>query len=91
MVLQTSHVFKCMPILQPVENTSVGGVSSLIAAAVVDSSFRELLLANPAYALERGYYGQCFQLSDEERQLVESIRANSLSDFASQLVGCLPN
>jgi hypothetical protein len=91
MVLQTSHVFKCMPILQTVENTNVGGVSSLIAAAVVDSSFRELLLANPAYALEKGYYGQFFRLSDEERQLVESIRATSLSDFASQLVGCLPN
>jgi hypothetical protein len=91
MLLQTSHVFKCMPILQPVEETSVGGVSSLIAAAVVDSSFRELLLANPAYALETGYYGQFFRLSDEERQLVVSIQATSLSDFASQLVGCLPN
>jgi hypothetical protein len=91
MVLQTSHVFKCMPILQPVENTSVGGVSGLIAAAVVDSSFRELLLANPAYALEKGYYGQFFNLSDEEHQLVVSIRATSLSDFASQLVDCIPN
>lgn len=91
MVIQTSHVFKCLPILQPVENTGVSGVSSLIAAAVVDSTFRELLLADPEYALEKGYSGQFFYLSEEERRLVTSIRATSLSEFASQLVDCLPN
>jgi len=91
MVIQTSHVFKCLPTLQPVEDTGVCGVSSLIAAAVVDSSFRDLLLANPAYALEKGYYGQFFGLTEQERQLVISIQATSLSDFASQLVDCLPN
>jgi hypothetical protein len=91
MLMQTSQVFKCLPTFRPVENTGVGGVNSLIAAAVVDSSFRELLLANPAYALEKGYYGQFFGLTEEERQLVVSIRASSLSDFAYQLLDSFPN
>ena len=58
----------------------------LLAAAVVSPEFRRLLLTDAAQALENGYNGTTFGLSAGEQALILSIHANSLADFAAQLV-----
>jgi len=61
------------------------GLSHLFAAAVVNRQFREMLLEDPETALQRGYLGQRFSLSREERQRLTSIRAQSLADLAKTI------
>lgn len=65
--------------------TNDKGLSRLISAAVVNREFCSLLLADPAGALTTGYNGESFQLPMEEQELVRSIHATSLADFAQQL------
>jgi hypothetical protein len=60
-------------------------LSRLISAAVVNREFCNLLLADPAVALATGYNGEAFHLATEEQELITSIRATSLADFAKQL------
>ena len=60
-------------------------VSRLLSAAVVNQKFCRLLLSNPATALAKGYHGESFRLGKEERDLILSIRANDLAEFARQL------
>lgn len=60
-------------------------LSRLITAAVVNQKFCTLLLTNPAMALATGYNGELFRLATEEQELILSIRATSLADFATQL------
>ena len=62
-----------------------GGLSRLVTAAVINQQFCDLLLASPTTALASGYSGESFDLTPEERELVLSIRASSLTDFAAQL------
>jgi hypothetical protein len=68
-------------------NDSVGNreVSKLLTAAVVSKAFCQLLLTNPAQALEDGYNGMRFALSNQEKEQLLSIRAQSLSELASQM------
>ncbi len=61
-------------------------MSRLMAAAVVSPSFCRLLLEDPGQALEDGYQGETFLLSDAERYLILSIHARSLPDLADQVV-----
>jgi hypothetical protein len=61
------------------------GISRVFAAAVVNQQFRSMLLQDPQIALQQGYLGETFPLSKEERDLIISIRANSLSDLAKQV------
>ncbi|MEW6405085.1 MAG: hypothetical protein AB1649_25085 [Chloroflexota bacterium] len=65
------------------DNTA--GLSRIFAAAVVNRQFCELLLRDPHEALRKGYLGETFDLSKEERDLLVSIRAQSLSDLARQV------
>ncbi len=60
-------------------------LSRLITAAVVNQKFCNLLLTDPALALAAGYGGESFRLGTEEQELILSIRATSLADFAMQL------
>ena len=62
-----------------------GELSRLVTAAVVNRGFCDLLLTSPAAALAAGYSGESFHLAPEEWELVVSIRASSLTDFAIQL------
>jgi hypothetical protein len=62
-----------------------GGISRLLTAAVVNRGFRSLLLANPESALARGYQGEHFRLDNEQKNLILSIRADTLADFATQI------
>lgn len=61
------------------------GLNRVFAAAVVNRQFRDMLLENPREALQKGYLGEVFTLTSEESDLVVSIRAESLSDFARQV------
>ena len=63
-----------------------GGISRLLAAAVINQGFRDLLLTRPAEALAQGYYGEEFALDRNEKNLVLSIQAKDLSDFAIQIL-----
>lgn len=65
-------------------------LNRLLCAALVSQSFREKLLVNPEAALSEGYslgsFGtEMFDLTDEEKQVVLSIKAKSLQELASQI------
>ena len=62
-----------------------GEISRLLTAAVINEGFRKMLLTNPELALNRGYKGESFHLSKEERSRITSIHATSLTDFAAQI------
>lgn len=61
------------------------GLQRLFAAAVVNDQFRETLLRRPEEALANGYLGQTFVLTDREMSIIQSIRADSLTDLAQQV------
>jgi hypothetical protein len=61
-------------------------LSRLLAAAVVNPSFSNQLLVDPKQAIENGYQGETFFLSDAERYSILSIHAGSLAEFAQQIV-----
>jgi hypothetical protein len=61
-------------------------LSRLLSAAVVNKRFCKLLLTNPAIALANGYNGEFFHLAKYEKELVLSIRAKTLEEFASQII-----
>ena len=62
------------------------GLNSVFAAAVVNRDFRETLLQNPEAALDQGYLGKEFSLSQKETSLILSINASSLADLARQII-----
>ena len=61
-------------------------ICRLLAAAVVNRGFCRTLLENPGKALEQGYYGEPFDLIKEERDLILSIRAQTLTEFAKAVL-----
>ena len=61
------------------------GLHRLVAAAVVNSQFREKLLCEPETALANGYLGQSFSLTDQEKAIVRTVRAKDLTDFAQKV------
>jgi hypothetical protein len=61
------------------------GLSRLLTAAVVNREFCNLLLSDPAIAVATGYNGEPFDLATEVQEIIFSIRATSLADFAEQL------
>jgi hypothetical protein len=64
-------------------------LSRLMAAAVVNQQFCNLLLDNPEQALDNGYQGERFIFTKQERDLILSIRADSLADLADKLARTL--
>ena len=69
----------------------MNGLNRLFAAALVNHNFREQLLKEPHAALMNGYPGQVSPLTEEEKALVTSIKAASLSDLAKQVDWALRN
>jgi hypothetical protein len=61
-------------------------ISRLMAAAVINARFRNLLLSRPEQALREGFQGEAFNLNRSERNLILSIQAVDLADFAVQLM-----
>jgi hypothetical protein len=60
-------------------------INRLMAAAVIDRDFCNLLLSKPAAAIGQGYYGEKFQIAPETQKQIDTIRARSLSEFAQKL------
>jgi len=67
------------------------GLHRLFAAAIVNNRFREILLREPEAALANGYLGQTFVLSDKEKDIIQAIRAENLTDFAQKVNRALKN
>ncbi len=61
-------------------------MNRLLCAAVVSKSFRSMLMTNPEIAVASGYQGESFNLSDEDRSWLSSIRPANLVDLAANLV-----
>jgi len=61
------------------------GLHRLFAAAVVSDQFRRTLLRKPEEALANGYLGQTFVLTEQEKTLIKSIRADTLTDLAQKV------
>ncbi len=59
--------------------TNGNGLGCLIMTAVVDQGFREQLLTQPVSVMGE------FELTEDERKALSSIRAQSLTEFAAQL------
>ena len=59
--------------------------SRILSAAVINNSFRQMLLKDPIKAVCGGYSGEKFNLNSEAKNRLASIRAASLADFAAQL------
>jgi hypothetical protein len=64
-------------------------LNRLLAAAVVNDRFQKMLLDHPEKALQEGYQGESFFLTQDEYDLVLSTRASTLKDFAAQLIQTL--
>lgn len=60
-------------------------LNRLLIAALADQRFCELLLTDPKEALKQGYGDERFNLTLEEKDILFSIQATTLLDFASQL------
>jgi uncharacterized membrane protein len=61
---------------------SWGEMSRLISAALIDPRFCNLLLAEPLVAIALGYNGETFNLTAREKRFVQTVQAQSLTDFA---------
>jgi hypothetical protein len=66
-------------------NSNGKELSRLITAAVVNQEFCNMLLSNPDKALASGYNGESFFLGAQDQDLVLSIKAKSLAEFAMHL------
>jgi len=64
---------------------SRSGLPKLFAAAVINVEFCETLLHRPEEALEQGYLGELFSLTDSERFAIQSVRADTLTDLARKV------
>jgi len=62
-----------------------GGVNRLLAAAVISNQFCNLLLRDPARALQQGFAGEHFILSNAEQDFILSLHARSLQEFAANV------
>ena len=74
-----------VPQLQPSTDSHLE-LNRLLATAVVNCQFRNMLLNDPEAAIKDGYQGIPFLLADEERDLILSIHADSLQNLAQQLL-----
>jgi hypothetical protein len=61
------------------------GLHRLFAAAIVSDQFRTTLLSKPDEALANGYLGQNFILTDQEKTLIKTIQADTLTDLAQKV------
>jgi hypothetical protein len=61
-------------------------MNRLLCAAVVSKSFRSMLISNPEIAVASGYQGESFNLSDEDRSWLFSIRPANMIDLAANMV-----
>jgi hypothetical protein len=77
-------VRKRFEILDP--ETERNTINRLLAAAVINAKFCNLLLCNPRIAIETGFSDEQFDLSPQTRDIIVSIHASSLKEFAQELI-----
>jgi hypothetical protein len=63
----------------------------LVGAAAISPDFCHLLLDDPELAMEGRSHGAPFLITRSEREIICSISATSLADFAAQLVASSVN
>ena len=85
MFMELTHITSPGNHLAGGPSPTAGSFSRLLAAAVINQGFRNLLLTRPEEALRVGFQGEKFPLSREDRQRVLAIQARDLADFALQL------
>ncbi len=61
-------------------------LNRLLCAAVVSKRFRNVLISNPELAVESGYQGESFTLSEEDRGWLFSLHPANLIDLAAHVV-----
>jgi len=87
-MLKTTLSPQRVSVIDPVADRS--NINRLLAAAVINTGFRSLLLNNPRMALQAGFAEEQFTLSAQAEELLASIHAPSLKEFARQLCDRLP-
>jgi hypothetical protein len=60
-------------------------VSRLLTAAVINRSFRSMLLNDSAKAIAVGFHGERFNMGSTETHQLTSRHASTLAEFATQL------
>mgnify|MGYP003410960297 CR=1 FL=1 len=60
-------------------------ISRLLVAAAINPKFCAALLTNPQHALQTGFGGEGFPLSQTARDRLVSIRASTLPEFVFKL------
>ena len=83
MAMLTLDRYSTLKVSKPVSART--GLHRLFAAAIVSDQFRKTLLNKPEEALANGYLGQTFTLTDREKMIIKSIRADTLTDLAQQV------
>jgi hypothetical protein len=83
MAMLTLDRYSTLKVSKPVSART--GLHRLFAAAIVSDQFRKTLLNKPEEALASGYLGQTFTLTDREKMIIKSIRADTLTDLAQQV------
>lgn len=70
-----------------VQNTTndLSIIRRLLVAAAISPSFCSRLLENPSRALQSGFGGEKFHLSDSAFQSISTIQAASLGEFIQQV------
>lgn len=80
---------KDIEIQASVNNTRAGAqaeLGRLIHAAVVNTHFRQLLLANPLNMIDRGYLGESFHFPSEMKEQIRELQAGNLEEFSSRML-----
>ncbi|NMB54966.1 MAG: hypothetical protein GYA15_09720 [Leptolinea sp.] len=70
----------------PVSNTQAATkaeLGRLLHAAIINTHFRKLLLANPVAMIDRGYLGESFQFPGSVKEQIRHVHAESLEEFSS--------
>jgi hypothetical protein len=60
-------------------------LNQLLCAALVNNQFRELLLSEPAVAIDSGFLDNHFHLSPDEFNFIVNIHSSSLENMADQV------
>ena len=68
----------------------VASINRLLVAAAISPRFRSVLLADPGKALNAGFGGEQFPLSQPVREKLISIQAATMPDFVHKLDEKLP-
>jgi hypothetical protein len=87
-MLRTTLTPQRVNVVDPVADRA--NINRLLAAAVINTGFRSQLLNNPRMALQAGFAEEQFSLSTQAEELLASIHAPSLKEFARQLCEKLP-